>query len=65
MTILGKVLRDDPRLPLTGRTMVRDSFPVDYTWAFATPESPDPKDRLQEVVVKRIRAYAAQDAKQP
>lgn len=37
------------------------SFPVDYTWAFATPDSPMAKDRLQRMVLDRMRAYLRPD----
>lgn len=44
--------------PDQGRSLVRQSFPADYSWSFATPPSPDTKDRLQDVIQRRIKAYA-------
>jgi hypothetical protein len=44
--------------PEAGRSLVRQSFPADYSWSFATPPSPDPKDRLQDMIQRRIKAYA-------
>lgn len=52
--VLGAVLD----FPEVGNALVRRSFPADYSWALATPPSPDPKDRLQDVVRRRIKAYA-------
>lgn len=46
--------------PEAGRSLVRQSFPADYSWSFATPPSPDPKDRLQDVIQRRIKAYATE-----
>lgn len=44
--------------PEAGRALARQSFPADYSWSFATPPSPDTKDRLQDVLQRRIKAYA-------
>ena len=44
-----------------GRSKLRKGFPADYSWAFATPASPDQKDRLLDVVLGRMRSYAADD----
>ncbi|MFO0736265.1 MAG: hypothetical protein U0270_10305 [Labilithrix sp.] len=53
-----KVLDAVLDFPEAGRSLVRQSFPADYSWAFATPPSPDPKDRLQDALKRRIKAYA-------
>jgi hypothetical protein len=58
---LPKVLSDEATYPRSGRTRVRTSFPADYSWAFTTPDSPDTKDRLQRMVVNRLRAYERAD----
>lgn len=46
--------------PEQGRTKIRKGFPADYSWAFATPASPDQKDRFLDMVLNRIRAYAGE-----
>ena len=58
---LNSVLADDAKFPLSGRQQVRKGFPSDYSWAFATPASPDQKDRLRDVVVNRMKVYARED----
>ena len=60
---LASVLNDEQRFPRTGRARVRAGFPADYSWAFATPDSPDDKGRLQKMVRDRMKAYAGQDAR--
>jgi hypothetical protein len=64
-TGLTKIIDDEANYPSTGRTKVRESFPADYSWAFATPDSPDPKDRLLRTVVNRIRSFQHQDGAGP
>lgn len=59
---LDRVLTDPEKFPLAGRTQTRKGFPADYSWAFATPASPDQKDRLQDVIKKRMAVYARSDA---
>ncbi|AKU95979.1 hypothetical protein AKJ09_02643 [Labilithrix luteola] len=54
---LEALINDESAFPDHGRVRVRAAFPADYSWAFATPASPDDKDRLQKVVVDRIRIY--------
>lgn len=44
-----------------GRTLVRKSFPADYSWSFATPDSPGPKDRFLRVMSQQVRAYDGED----
>ncbi len=56
------LLKDETRFPNNARTKVRSSFPADYTWSFATPDSPDQKDRLQRMVLTRIHEYDRKDA---
>jgi hypothetical protein len=58
---LDRVLVDTETFPSAGRTKVRKGFPADYSWAFATPASPDQKDRLLDVVVNRMKVYARED----
>ena len=58
---LGGVLTDETKFPFTGRSQVRKGFPADYSWAFATPASPDQKDRLYDVIVNRMKVYARDD----
>ncbi len=58
---LGGVLTDETKFPYSGRSQVRKGFPADYSWAFATPASPDQKDRLYDVVVNRMKVYARED----
>ena len=65
VSALPRVLSDAATYPRTGRTRVRASFPTDYSWAFATPDSPDAKDRLQRMVVNRMRAYEGADGAGP
>ena len=60
-TGLTKIIDDEANYPSTGRTKVRQSFPADYSWAFATPDSPDQKDRFLRTVVSRIRSFEHQD----
>ncbi len=64
-TGLPQIINDEARFPNKGRTKVRESFPADYSWAFATPDSPDTKDRLMRTVVTRMKAYDRQDATAP
>jgi hypothetical protein len=59
---LGGVLTDETKFPATGREQVRKGFPADYSWAFATPASPDQKDRLLDVVTNRMKVYAREDS---
>jgi hypothetical protein len=59
---LNQVLVDETRFPNTGRTKVRESFPSDYSWAFATPDSPDQKDRLMRMVVTRMKPFDREDS---
>jgi hypothetical protein len=59
---LGGVLTDDARFPRSGRQQVRTGFPADYSWAFATPASPDQKERLLDVVVNRMKLYVREDS---
>jgi hypothetical protein len=56
------VLVDPVKFPEQGRTQVRKGFPADYSWAVATPASPDQKDRLLDVIVSRMKVYAREDA---
>lgn len=58
---LDGVLTDEQKFPEIGRKQVRKGFPADYSWAFATPASPDQKDRLLDVVVNRMKVYARED----
>ncbi len=60
-TGLAPIINDESRFPSTGRTKVRESFPADYSWAFATPDSPDQKDRLMRTIVTRMKSYEHQD----
>ncbi len=62
---LPHVLNDDATFPQTGRARVRQSFPADYSWAFATPDSPDAKDRLARMIANRLRAYDRDDRATP
>ncbi len=55
---LDRVLTE---FPSQGREKIRRGFPSDYTWAFATPASPDQKDRLLDVIVSRIKTYDSDD----
>jgi hypothetical protein len=59
---LNGVLTDEKKFPFSGREQIRKGFPADYSWAFATPASPDQKDRLYDVVVNRMKVYAREDA---
>ncbi|HVJ91047.1 MAG TPA: hypothetical protein VM580_14690, partial [Labilithrix sp.] len=59
---LDRVLTDAVKFPSTGRSKVRTGFPADYSWAFATPASPDQKDRLFDVIMNRMKVYARDDA---
>jgi hypothetical protein len=43
-----------------GKPKIREAFPFDYSWAFATPPSPGTKDRLLDVVWNRVNAYAGE-----
>ena len=52
-----KMLRQILSLPASGRKLVRKSFPADYSWAFMTPDSPDPKDRLLKMMLTHVKAY--------
>ena len=65
VTSFDKVLKDSDNYPNSGRTKVRQSFPSDYSWAFATPDSPDQKDRLLRTVVTRMKSYTHQDGAGP
>ena len=66
MTSFDKVLKDSDNYPNSGRTKVRQSFPSDYSWAFATPDSPDQKEfRLLRTVVTRMKSYTHQDGAGP
>lgn len=58
---LAGVLTDEVRFPQSGRQQVRSGFPADYSWAFATPASPDQKDRLLDVVLNRMKVYTRDD----
>ena len=58
---LGGVLTDETKFPFSGRSQVRTGFPADYSWAFATPASPDQKDRLYDVVRNRMKVYAREE----
>ncbi|MBN9164448.1 MAG: hypothetical protein BGO98_40790 [Myxococcales bacterium 68-20] len=58
---LDRVLTDETAFPASGRLQNRKGFPADYSWAFATPASPDQKDRLYDVVVNRMKVYARDD----
>ncbi|MDF2693016.1 MAG: hypothetical protein K0S65_1399, partial [Labilithrix sp.] len=58
---LNGVLTDEKNFPFSGRQQLRKGFPADYSWAFATPASPDQKDRLLDVVVNRMKVYARED----
>ncbi len=60
-TGLAKIVNDETNYPNNGRTKIRKSFPADYSWAFATPDSPDTKDRLLNMVVTRMQSYARED----
>lgn len=62
---LDRLLIEGDKFPQAGRTQLRSGFPADYSWAFATPASPDQKDRLLDVVVKRRQVYEREDASQP
>ena len=64
-TGLTQIIGDETRYPNHGRTKVRESFPADYSWAFATPDSPDQKDRLLRTIVTRVKAYDHQDGAAP
>jgi len=57
LAALDPVLTDPERFPRAGRTLVRKAFPADYSWAMATPASPDVRDRLRDVIVERMRLY--------
>jgi hypothetical protein len=59
---LDNILLDENKYPFSGRQQVRKGFPSDYSWAFATPASPDQKDRLMDVVVNRMKVYTRDDA---
>ena len=59
---LDRVLTDPVKFPEQGRLQVRKGFPADYSWAVATPASPDQKDRLLDVIVGRMKVYAREDA---
>ena len=61
MKALDRVLTDETAFPASGRLQNRKGFPADYSWAFATPASPDQKDRLYDVVVNRMKVYARDD----
>jgi hypothetical protein len=54
---LDPVLTDPERFPRAGRTLLRKAFPADYSWAVATPASPDTRDRLRDVIVERMQLY--------
>jgi len=58
---LDGVLINDAKFPEEGRLQVRKGFPADYSWAFATPASPDQKDRLLDVITNRMSVYARED----
>ena len=55
--VLDSVLNDKSTFAESGRLKVREAFPADYSWAFATPVSSDQKDRLLDVVVNRMKVY--------
>ncbi len=59
---LDSVLVDGTTFPDQGRSKVRKAFPADYSWAFATPASPDQKDRLLDVILSRMKVYDREDA---
>lgn len=58
---LDAILTDEATFPQHGRTQVRTGFPVDYSWAVATPAAPDNKDRFLDMVTRRLASYAAED----
>jgi hypothetical protein len=62
LATLDKVLVDTAKFPEQGRTQVRKGFPMDYSWAVATPASADQKDRLLDVITSRMKVYAREDA---
>jgi hypothetical protein len=55
------VLTDEAKFPSHGNARVRDAFPADYSWAFATTASPDQKDRLLDVMRNRLKVYERDD----
>ncbi len=58
---LGELLTNEAKYPLAGRKQIRKGFPSDYSWAFATPASPDQKDRLFDVILNRMKVYSRED----
>lgn len=60
---LDKILVDDRTYPLAGTSQVRQGFPADYSWALATPDSPQTRDRLIDIVTNQVAAWKTEDAK--